>query len=395
MPERRMMIDAQVAQEVVVRTMKIIPYNINVMDARGIIIASGTPERVGTLHSGAQAALARGEAVEIGDDLGADARGIKPGINLLMHGRGEVCGVIGITGKPDDIRHFAELVRVTAEMIIEQALLTGELQKQLRYREEFVFQLLRRSDVSTENMQAWATRLKVDLAAPHAVTLLATQDRTAAPDAQLASLQTVQAALIARWPGLLVAVTSPQELALIEPFDVGGTRAQCTARALVRLTALEKVVAPLLTPGFSLCAGAGLPGLDGVAASYRTAREALAIAKARKLKTHLITYYDLSLPVLLADLDSGWKHQQLRQPIDLLMAGDQKSGVLLKTLKTWLSHNQNMARTADTLRIHRNTLNYRLQRIHEITGLNLDDIDDLLLLYVGLTLEGRESERGG
>lgn len=388
-----MTIDPQIAQEVVARTMKIIPYNINVMDARGIIIASGTPERVGTLHAGAQQALARGEAVEIGNGLGADARGTKPGINLLMRGRGEVCGVVGITGDPDEIRHFAELVRVTAEMIVEQALLTGELQKQLRYREEFVFQLLRPTGVSAGHMQAWAARLKVDLGTPHAVTVLSLQDGPAAPDAQLASLQAVQAALSARWPGLLLAVTSPRELALVEPCDASGTRAQCAARAAARLAALDKVVAPLLPQGYSLGMGAALAGLEGVAVSCRTARDVLAIARARKLKTHLVTYYDLSLPVLLADLDAGWKHEQLRQPIELLARGDQKSGQLIKTLRSWLAHNQNMARTAEALRIHRNTLNYRLQRIQEITGLDLDDIDDLLLLYVGLTLSAGSQAR--
>jgi carbohydrate diacid regulator len=39
------------------------------------------------------------------------------------------------------------------------------------------------------------------------------------------------------------------------------------------------------------------------------------------------------------------------------------------------------------LYIHRNTLEYRLNRIAELTGLNLASFDDRLLLYIGLQLD--------
>ncbi|MCP3429983.1 helix-turn-helix domain-containing protein, partial [Opacimonas viscosa] len=37
--------------------------------------------------------------------------------------------------------------------------------------------------------------------------------------------------------------------------------------------------------------------------------------------------------------------------------------------------------------IHRNTLEYRLNRISELTGLDLGNFDDRLLLYVALQLD--------
>jgi carbohydrate diacid regulator len=42
--------------------------------------------------------------------------------------------------------------------------------------------------------------------------------------------------------------------------------------------------------------------------------------------------------------------------------------------------------TAKALHIHRNTLDYRLQKIAELTGLDLGATDDRLLLYVALQL---------
>ena len=233
-----MMIAPQLAQKIVERSMKVLPFNVNVMDAKGIIIASGTPQRIGDLHSGAQMVLTRQQAVEIDTAAASSLPGAKAGINLPLYGRGEICGVIGITGAPEETRQFGELVRITAEMMIEQALLTGELQRERRYREEFVFQLLKRTGVSAESMSAWAARLGVDLTQARSVTLLHIDAPRAEPDHLLLNLQRAQNELIGRWSNLLTAVISPRELALLEPFDASGTqaprrRADCCALGLI------------------------------------------------------------------------------------------------------------------------------------------------------------------
>ena len=59
----------------------------------------------------------------------------------------------------------------------------------------------------------------------------------------------------------------------------------------------------------------------------------------------------------------------------------------MKTLVVWFSHNSHPTLTAKAMHIHRNTLDYRLQKISELTGLNLSNIDDRLLLYVAMQLK--------
>ena len=57
-------------------------------------------------------------------------------------------------------------------------------------------------------------------------------------------------------------------------------------------------------------------------------------------------------------------------------------GDLLNTLQAYLMHERNLIQTARALYIHRNSLVYRVRRITELTGLNLDDPDQrLYLLY--------------
>ena len=56
------------AQHIVNKMMKDIPYNINIMNEKGVIIGSGKKERLGTLHTGAIQALQTGKMIKIIED---------------------------------------------------------------------------------------------------------------------------------------------------------------------------------------------------------------------------------------------------------------------------------------------------------------------------------------
>lgn len=57
------------------------------------------------------------------------------------------------------------------------------------------------------------------------------------------------------------------------------------------------------------------------------------------------------------------------------------------TLRTYLECNKNVNETADKLFIHRNTLNYRIKRIKELTGLNLDNPKEVQCLMDSYRIE--------
>ena len=46
-------IDSKIAQDIVNRVMKVIPYNVNIMNQEGVIIASGDRSRLNKIHRGA------------------------------------------------------------------------------------------------------------------------------------------------------------------------------------------------------------------------------------------------------------------------------------------------------------------------------------------------------
>jgi carbohydrate diacid regulator len=380
-------IESRLAQEIVERTMKIIPFNVNVMDARGIILGSGQPSRIGALHAGAQLALAQQRAVEIDSASARNLPGVKPGVNLPLSVRGQLCGVVGLTGDPDTVRQFGELVRVTAEMILEQAQLTGELQREKRYREEFVFQLINPGNTSRADLEAWGVRLGVDFFCPRAVVILELVETNLRPDSALVELQHCQHHLSAHHPEMLTAAISPREMVVLESFDGSGSGAPSAASARQRLLALAPMLRKELATASAISLGVALTGVEGIALSYQCARKTMRVGRLRSPHESTFSYYDLSLPVLLSGLGSGWQAEQLRQPLQRLDAFDKRSGALRRTLAVWFAQNTHPVATASALHIHRNTLDYRLRQISEATGLDLANTDDRLLLYVALQFE--------
>ncbi len=170
-----MQLNDMLARQIVSRAMKILSFSVNVMDEHGLIIASGNPERIHQRHEGAVLALTENRVVEISEATALQLKGVRPGINLPISYQGELIGVIGISGDPEEVRAYAELVRMTAELILEQAALTEQLQWDKRHKEELVLQLIR-GEGRVDQLQQAARFLGLDLAQPRVVAVLALEE---------------------------------------------------------------------------------------------------------------------------------------------------------------------------------------------------------------------------
>ncbi len=377
-------LEAKLAQAIVERTMEVIPFNVNVMDARGTILGSGDPARIGETHSGALLVLRQGRAVEIDAASAERLPGAKPGVNLPLRVRGELCGAVGLTGDPAAVHQFGELVRITAEMILEQSQLIRELQRDTRYREEFVLQLIGHRESSPAELHAWAERLGLDLQGATAVVVIELASDAPDPEAALATQQRIQRRLLSHRKGIFMAAVSPYRLALLEAFPETIAHTD-TARQVLQTfaTVLQEEIAETI----HLAIGVALTGIEAAALSYQSAQTALRIGRARAPRKTDFSYYELSLPVLLAGLSNGWQAEQLRRYLRQIDAGDKSNRTLRKTLASWFAHDGQATATANALHIHRNTLDYRLRRVQTLTGLLLSRTDDRLLLYAALQIE--------
>ncbi|MGW5269831.1 PucR family transcriptional regulator [Rhodococcus sp. NPDC003994] len=97
-----------------------------------------------------------------------------------------------------------------------------------------------------------------------------------------------------------------------------------------------------------------------------------------------VAYADLGVDRLLAlDGNAEEVERLIRDWLGDLLSYDRRHGTeLVPTLAAYLDHGGKYADTATTLTIHRNTLRYRISRITEISGHDLNDVEKQLNLHL-------------
>lgn len=119
--------------------------------------------------------------------------------------------------------------------------------------------------------------------------------------------------------------------------------------------------------------------------AYREARQAMSMAQ-RLGESQPLYFGELKVYRLLFLLEH---HPELatfcQDIIGSLIEYDRAQGTdLLDTLTAYFAHKGNISQTAEALFIHRNTLLYRMERIREISGLDLDNPETRLSLELAL-----------
>ncbi|ALB61965.1 Sugar diacid utilization regulator SdaR [Cronobacter condimenti 1330] len=367
------LLDEATARLIVRRAMSIIDYPVNVMDSHGVIIASGDPARLMERHEGALLALAESRVVEIDAATARHLKGVRPGINLPFCFRQRQIGVIGISGEPSQVRASGELVKMAAELMVEQAALLEQNQWEKRYREELTLQLLSGGGDpdARESMAAW---LGVALEVPRIAWIIELRDGN--PQ----QMRELLAELEREAREALFAMTGFSEMVMLCPASVenGQWNQHQDRRLAQRLHALwqGRFNVRLIIGGF-------YAGDAGPSHSLRAARATQSMARRLKLRHKTLVYDENPLAAILCDLGDDWRAEELGAPWRKLAEHDEK-GVLRHTLRHYFSRNCEQTQTACALHIHVNTLRYRLQRVEAITGLKINQLSDCLQLYVGM-----------
>jgi purine catabolism regulator len=103
---------------------------------------------------------------------------------------------------------------------------------------------------------------------------------------------------------------------------------------------------------------------------------------------HLVEFNSLGIYQLLSQLEHLPEVANFAEQIigPLAEYDRQHRGSLVKTIDAYFNHHANVSQTAESLFIHRNTLLYRLERIQELTGQDINQADMRLALQLALKL---------
>jgi sugar diacid utilization regulator len=314
--------------------------------------------------------------------------------------RGAIEGYLALVGAVDDFVDFDHQIadRAASVLAIELAKQSAVVEARLRLQGDFLSDLLDSPGDPDDALVERARRLGYDLVRPHLVFVLRPRECDTSPGSNPASARRQQRFVDATRRRLVVAdVTTllreqdgSVQVLMPCPPDVDALDVDAGLGWVERLRAgLEESLAP---EAVSVVAGVGrTPGAETTPyAAMREATRAADIAASMPAESpsalHFARLGALRLIFHLADNPELRAFQ--RDVLGPLETSDaSRRSEFVRTLDAFLRAGGNHMRAARDLNVHRNTLIYRLERIHELLGgVDLEDPEARLNLQLALKI---------
>lgn len=345
------MLNRELAQNIVNKMMDVIPYNVNIMNHQGIIIGSGDSNRIGMLHNGALEALKVKKVIEIYKD---DDK-VKSGVNSPIFFREKVIGVIGITGNPKKVRQFTQLVTVTAELLINQEYTLNKHIVKERLKEEFIYEWLYSKETYDLEFIQRGANIGIDISLERVVLVVEfTKDRFKDTVKIIKRFIKEHEYYINLTSNKIVIILIDNHLLYKRLKELKEIMSNTNSK--IGLSARHKIISK----------------------SMNEAIEAVDFGK-KLYKDEF--FYEYSKVKVFRFLDNFLDEEEWKLIKNRILE-ENMGEELMETFTSYMKHSGERKKTAESLHIHRNTLNYRLEKIEEITGLSFDNYLDLFQFMI-------------
>lgn len=138
--------------------------------------------------------------------------------------------------------------------------------------------------------------------------------------------------------------------------------------------------------GISAGIGCIHSGLEGLRKSFTEANEALSTGRKFRGKDHVFSYTEITLERIL-DCIPKERTDEIRREYPNICSDGGLPDEIRETVSVFFQNDLNLTAASKQLFIHRNTLNYRLDKIRRETGLDLRSFHDAVIFRIlsGLT----------
>ena len=361
-----MHITRQSAQNIVNEMKASIHRDINIMDENGIILASTNPARQGQLHQGALRLIRENlPSLTVWEDNPAE--GVQRGINLPVAIDGRLVGVIGITGEPEEVSLFGDIIKRMTEIMLENTRRQEQLETMERARSIFVESWLFSAEPDWPELENRGRLLGFDPGAPYIVALLGTEEFS---ELQSGRILRMIAGHLRREKRSFCAIIRNRIILLL----YGADRAAACQTVKDACADIERYY------GFAMHCGVSSAsrGAQDIRRCYLEAKAAGTVAA--QSSRQIVLYDHVSLEFIVQNIPASIK-DDLRQ---VIFAGctDREQQEFTQTIRLYFQRDGDIRKCAEQLFLHRNTFQYRMDCIRKKTGLSLQRPKDAVLLYL-------------
>lgn len=349
-----MNIPVNITQMIVNTLEKNIGYKINFMDADGVIVASSDPRRIGKNHEGALIVIETNQPILIHPDT--TLKNSREGINLPVEFEDEVIGTVGITGKVEEVKGFGTIIKTMTEILINNYFMSNLRQYEIEREQALVNHLLYQTELQSR-------RTKEEIV----IEYLQSHDAQVIVWKNTEELNNVieRTELYNRFKSML---TYYHHFASILNYEI---------ILIVDADVQKSVIATLnhstFLQNFTLGIGHPVATDKELNQSYK-----VAAFIATKTNPSINSYASLQDEYILKTTDQTAIHLLLEKVMANLTTDEIEKYQLF--LDVYEDHNGSINRMAEELFIHKNTVQYRLDKIYEKTGYNPRELKDYYLL---------------
>lgn len=356
-----MIIEKNVATEIVYKLSETIGQNINIMDTNGIIIASSDPSRIGGTHGGALKVLNE-HLPELIVENDAQFEGARSGINLPIVFENETVGIIGITGDVSVVLKYGQIIKHMTEILLLESRAkeqrTIEQKARDRFYEEWLIESL--EDKNPSEFARLARDLSIDTNASYRILALSvSKDCTPGPDTLTDISRYIRNTIKKELNGSAFR-TATHMICIIDE---------------AKSSLLEKVMKDvkseiLYTYSCPIRIGASN---EGATLHLSPACNKATLAMERAVNTNsedVITYYDdFDINYILKNLPEEAKTTYLSKLFKGMAKEDMERA--LSFASVYLEENGSINSMSERLFVHPNTIKYRISKLTAETGVDI------------------------
>jgi purine catabolism regulator len=293
--------------------------------------------------------------------------------------KGMARGYLSIVGGAGELDALDQLVveHGAAACALEMAKVKAVSDAEKRAHGDFVDAMLT-GTLPHDELVRWAQRIGYDVNPPHVALVWRWTEASGAPS--LRRLETIVNQSVAQAGVNALARPHGTEIVVFcAVADAGRPAAALSLAATIHKAAADEYPQHPLYGGVGRAAGELLDWKD----SYREASQALSMAV--RLNDRQPLYFgDLSVYRLLFQIEDNAELEAFcREALGPLLEYE-GGGDLLETLEAFCERLGNLSQTAEKLFIHRNSLLYRMERISQLAGLDMNNPDTRLAVHLAL-----------